>query len=121
MGEPTSTSSCPECRASTAWNAASSTMKGVAPSRWASASTASLSASGSRTGADAPWWLSTAGRGLSVGNSSACGAPFSCCRHQSNCRFSASPRSHSRCHTAKSAYCTGSSGNAAGLPPQKDA
>ena len=53
-------------------------------------------------------------RGRSVGTSSSGGAPANRSRQYDSWASNTSPESHSRCHTAKSAYCTGSS--ASGSP-----
>ncbi len=100
MAVPTLTSSCLAYLPSTVWNAASSTMKGVAPSCCASVFTASQSPFDHWKLRVSPRKLCTAGRGLSVGSSSACGAPVSCCFQYASCASSTSPFSHSRCHTA---------------------
>ncbi|CAM3253202.1 hypothetical protein COSO111634_08390 [Corallococcus soli] len=100
MAVPTLTSSCPAWRASTAWNPASSTMKGVTPSRTASVRTASVSVRSNTTGRRSPRASRTTERGRSVGSSSSRGAPESC-RFQYVSRFSsAGPSSPSRCQSA---------------------
>ncbi len=66
----------------------------------------------------APW---AAERGRSVETVSSGGAPPSCSFQKPMCASSTSPLSHSRCHTAKSAYCTGSSGSGEGSPRLKAA
>ncbi len=80
MAVPTLTSSCPAYLPSTVWKAASSTMKGVAPSCCASVFTASQSPFDHWKVRVSPRKLCAAGRGLSVGSSSALGAPSSCLR-----------------------------------------
>ncbi|GMU01718.1 hypothetical protein KH5H1_58380 [Corallococcus caeni] len=94
-------------------------MNGVAPSRAASAFTASDTPVDSDTGSDAPRNDCAEGRGRSVGNSSAVGAPWSCARHQSNSAWSTSPWSQERCHTAKSAYWRGRGASAGACPAAK--
>ena len=51
-----------------------------------------------------------------MGSSSSAGAPASRVFQYASCRSSVSPGSWARCHTAKSAYCTGS--GASGLSPR---
>jgi len=51
-----------------------------------------------------------------VGSSRSGGRPASCRRQKPISFSSTSPRSQECCHTAKSAYCTGSSGNGDGRP-----
>ncbi len=120
-GVPTTTSSCPDQRASSACHPARRVMNGVASSRRPSSRSAPVSAGGSSSGTDAPRASATAGRGRSVGSSSSGGAPASASRHHSICRSRTSPRSRSRCHAAKSAYCVGSSGSGEGSPAEKAA
>ncbi len=91
-------------------------MKRVAPSRRLRASVWRMRPAGSRTGREAPRKLCTAGRGRSVGSSREGGRPASCRRQKAISFSRVSPCSQERCHTAKSAYCTGSSGRSDGRP-----
>ncbi|GHG96598.1 hypothetical protein GCM10012319_61190 [Comamonas sp. KCTC 72670] len=100
MAVPTQTSSCLAYLDSTTWNAASSTMKGVAPSLCASAFTSPHSPFGHSSPFVPPRYVCTAGLGLSVGNSSAAGAPSNALLQYPSCSSSTSPCSHSLCHTA---------------------
>ena len=75
-----------------------------------------VSPAGSRTGRVAPRKLCTAGRGRSVGSSRSGGRPASCRRQKAISLSRTSPCSQERCQTAKSAYCTGSSGSGDGRP-----
>ena len=91
-------------------------MNGVHPSLLPSARRSVASASGSMKGTRPPGRVGSAGRGRSSGRVSSSGAPASTCLQWSISRRSTSPESQLRCHTAKSAYWTGSSGRGEGEP-----
>ncbi len=116
MGVPTTTSSCPDQRASNRSSAASSTMYGVAPSRLASVRTPSAVSGASARNTYPARGSGAAARGWSVGSSSTGGAPPRRSRHQAICPSRTSPASQARCQTAKSAYCTSSSGSGDASP-----
>nr|WP_043177290.1 hypothetical protein [Streptomyces sp. NRRL F-2890] len=99
-GEPSTTSVLPECRATSAWKEATSTMYRV--TFWSAAKVSS-----SRRGTPVrgyervrPRWLSSAGRGLPVPRSSTSGAPSSAFSQAASALSARGPATVSRCHSA---------------------
>jgi hypothetical protein len=112
---PTAMSSCPDQRANSTWQAATSAMNRVPSWCCARVLSAPATSAGTVKVCTAPRLVRTAGRGRSVGSSSG-GTPASRSRQYESCSSSSGPVNRSRCHTAKSAYWTGSSGSA--VPPR---
>jgi hypothetical protein len=118
-GVPTTTSSSPDQRPRSAAQAASSTMKGVAPCARASSATRSAVPGGRWKPTDPPRPLGSAGRGRSVGRSSSGGAPASASRHQPSSASSAGPASSRRSARAWAPYVSSSGGSGEGSPRAK--
>ncbi len=99
-------------------------MNGVAPpARAIRASPAPVRAGTSKV-TTSPSYEGTAGRGRSAGRASSAGASASACRQYAACRpaadsGSAASPSNSRCHSAKSAYCTGRGAKAGSAPADR--
>ncbi len=93
-------------------------MNTLAPRSRASFTTRPCNSASHRYRTTAPRWSVTAGRGRSYGNASSSGRPRSSRRQNAVCRAITSlpDASASRCHSAKSAYCTGNA-RQSGAPP----
>ena len=87
----------------------------VAPPRRATPRSPSATSAGTANSHRRPAVDRTGGRGRSAGSSST-GSPASRSRQYSSWPSSTSPASHRRCHTAKSAYCTGNGASGSRAP-----
>ena len=95
-------------------------MNTVTPAARLNARTAVVSAGSNAHGTAAAACVGTAGRSASVGSGNGA-TPASCVRQYASCASRTGPCNQVRCHTAKSAYCSGNGASGDGCPAVKAA